>query len=203
VTSDAHPERVPWDQVPVPHTNITVYEALHRRRMAWKFQDRPVPIDALERMLATAVWAPNHRLTEPWRFLIMAKDSPLRKMTADLVYQGLRAEWQSERRAEPYRTKVLAPPIVMYAFYVDGSDQYVTRENYASTVCALHNIGLAGYAEGLSVTWDTGRVTRVPGLDAALGSEQGWNVLAMLSIGYPDDSSASSRTPASNFVRWG
>ena len=59
----------------VPETNTSVYEALYQRRMAWEFKNDPVPKDALERMLQTAVWAPNHRLTEPWRFFILEQGS--------------------------------------------------------------------------------------------------------------------------------
>ena len=64
-----------FDDCIVPESSVSVYEALYRRRMAWEFRDQPVPRDALDRMLATAVWAPNHRLTEPWRFFIIEKGS--------------------------------------------------------------------------------------------------------------------------------
>ena len=43
--------------------------------MSWAFQDRPGAKEVVERMLSTAVWAPNHRLTEPWRFFVVNKDS--------------------------------------------------------------------------------------------------------------------------------
>ena len=51
-----------FDDCVVPESSVSVYEALYRRRMAWEFLDQPVPREALDRMLATAVWAPNHRL---------------------------------------------------------------------------------------------------------------------------------------------
>ena len=196
-------EKLLWSQVPVPQTNVSVYEALYGRRMAWKFKDTPVPREALDRMLATAIWAPNHRLTEPWRFFVMEKGTPLRKRIADLVYDGLMAEWDDARRAEPYRTKILAPPIAIYVYCVQGSDEFVTKENYAATSIAMQNIALSGHAEGLSVNWDTGRVTRVPGLAQVLGTEPDWDILAMMAIGYPDEESKSSRTPVTQFVRWG
>ena len=203
MTTSAANKKVRWDQVPVPTTNVTVYEALHGRRMAWKFKDQPVPRDAIDRMLATAVWAPNHRLTEPWRFFLMEKDSPLRKKIAQIAYEGTATEPANQRRAETYRSDVLAPAILMFVYYVPGPNEEVTRENYAATACAVYSIALAGHAEGLSVTWETGRISRVPGLQEAFGAEPEWNVLAMVSIGYPDEPSASSRTPVTEFVRWG
>lgn len=194
------PAKQLWRDVPVPKTPVTVYEALHHRRMAWKFQDRPVPHEALERMLATAVWAPNHRLTEPWRFVVLEKDTPLRRRVADLAHQGvLEAD---PRRATAYRAKITDPPVLIYAYSVRGPNEEATRENYAAVVCALHNVGLAGVAEGIAVTWETGGVTRVPGLGDALGAAADWDMVAMASAGYPDEPSNSARTPATHFVRW-
>ena len=195
-------EKIVWSDVAVPATNVSVYDALHKRRMAWKFQDKPVPKDALERMLDAAVWAPNHRLNEPWRFFVLEKDSPGRMQVADAIYQGLLEEWKEERRAAPYKDKVTEPPIVIFAYSLDDQDAFKAKENYAAVVAALQNISLAGVAEGLSVTWDTGRVTRVPAVDKVLGAEPNWNVLAMLSVGYPDEESQSSRTPVDAFTRW-
>ena len=122
---------------------------------------------------------------------------------SEAAYEGTAKEPGAQQRAEHYRQDILAAPILMYVYYIPGPDEEVTRENYAATACAIHNIALAGYAEGLATTWETGRISRVPGLKEAFGAEPHWNVLAMLSIGYPDESPASSRTPVAEFVRWG
>ncbi|MBQ11482.1 MAG: hypothetical protein CMJ45_08030 [Planctomyces sp.] len=44
--------------------------------MSWGFQDNPVVKEVVERLLSTAVWAPNHRLTEPWRFFVVKNPAP-------------------------------------------------------------------------------------------------------------------------------
>ncbi|MEX2599940.1 MAG: nitroreductase [Dehalococcoidia bacterium] len=194
--------KVAWDEVPVPECQMSVYEALHTRRMAWKLKDTPVPREALERMLNTAVWAPNHRLNEPWRFFVVEKDTPARQQLADVIHDALLKEWGEERRAAPYKDKVLDPPVILYAYYVDDPDAFKAKENYAAVIAALQNISLAGAAEGLSVSWDTGRVTRVPEVDRVLGAEDNWQVLAMLAIGYPDEKAQTSRTPVEAFTRW-
>ena len=59
----------------IPDTKVTVYEALFRRRMSWDFKDTPISKEVVERLVSTAVWAPNHRLTEPWRFFVVDKSS--------------------------------------------------------------------------------------------------------------------------------
>ncbi len=45
---------------------MDVLEAIRTRRTIAKFRPEPVPAETLTEILATGVWAPNHRLTEPW-----------------------------------------------------------------------------------------------------------------------------------------
>ena len=190
------------DSTAAPATGTSVYEAIYRRRMAWQYTDETVPRDKVERMLETAIWAPNHRLTEPWRFFIVEKDTPTRQVVADLAYEFQMGRFNNSVRAEATRQNVLAPPVLVYAYCVPGDNEEATTENYASVVCAAHNISLAGFAEGLTVTWETGGATKHPGLKAALGAEEDWSLAVMLSVGFPGESIVTRRTPVQQFARW-
>ncbi len=191
-----------FDDCVVPESSVSVYEALYRRRMAWEFLDQPVPREALDRMLATAVWAPNHRLTEPWRFFIIEKGSAAAEKVAGMAYDFALQRSGNERRAEATRDSLLNTPVLIYAYSTPGRDEEGTKENYASVCCAAHNMALAGVAEGLAVTWETGGPTRHPDLGRTLGAEDGWTLATMLSIGYPAENPRSERTPVNDFVRW-
>ena len=181
---------------------LSVYHAIYLRRMAWAFKPAAVPRSAIERMLDAAVWAPNHRMTEPWRFFVLEKDSPARRQASDLAYASVLQLTDNTRYAVAAREKVLAPPYVICAYSTPGPDEETTKENYAAVCCAVQNIALAGAAEGLAVTWDTGGVTRHPELKGLLGAEAEWELAAMLLIGFPSESPSSRRTPVSRFVRW-
>ena len=192
--------KVTIDEVTIPVTTVSVYQALYGRRMAWQYKDEPVPREALTRMLDSAVWAPNHRLTEPWRFFVLEKGSEARKKVADLAYDFSMERNNNPTRAEAGRQTILDPPIVMFVYSVPGPNEDTTQENYASVCCAAQNISLAGFAEGLAVTWETGGTTRHPDLKKTLGAEEDWKMAVMLSIGVPAESPQSSRTPAASFV---
>jgi nitroreductase len=194
--------RIAAEQVIIPGTSVSVYQALYGRRMAWKFKDEPVPREAIERMLDVAVWAPNHRLTEPWRFFVLEKESPVRRKVAELAYDFVLEYTNLPGRALAARHKVLDPPMVIYVYCAPGPSEEATRENYAAVCCAIQNISLAGVAEGLAVAWETGGPVRHPDLKGVLGAEADWNMVAMLSIGAPAENLTSRRTPVSNFVRW-
>lgn len=183
-------------------TPLSVYHAIYGRRSAWKFADRPVDLMAIERMLDAAIWAPNHRLTEPWRFFVLEQDSRERINAAELAAEFQLERTGDQRRADAARQKVLDPPVVIYVYTVPGPDDETTKENYASVCIAAHNISLAGAAEELAVTWETGGVTRHPGLAKLLGADDSWQMTAMLLIGHPGEHPVSRRSPASGFVRW-
>jgi nitroreductase len=191
-----------FDDCTVPETTVSVYEALYRRRMAWDFRDQPVPRDALDRMLDTAVWAPNHRLTEPWRFFILERGSAATERVAGLAYDFALQRSGNERRAEATRDSLLKTPVLIYAYSTPGRDEEGSRENYASVCCSAHNMALAGVPEGLAVTWETGGPTRHPDLANTLGAEDDWTLATMLSVGYPAEDPLSERTPVDSFVRW-
>ncbi len=202
MTTAENDARIKFDEVTIPQTDVNIYQALYGRRMAWKFKDQPVDREAVERMLEAAVWAPNHRMTEPWRFFVLDKDSQARKKAADLAYEFALERSGNERRAEGTRQAVADPPMVMYVYNTPGPNEETTKENYAAVCCAIHNVALAGVAEGLAVTWETGGAARHHKLGETLGAEEDWMMVAMISVGVPDEEPDSRRTPVSNFVHW-
>ncbi|PKB72769.1 MAG: hypothetical protein BZY75_05330 [SAR202 cluster bacterium Io17-Chloro-G7] len=201
-TMDGKIEKLKAENMSVPGTELSVYQALYQRRMAWQFKDEAVPKEALERMFEAAVWAPNHRLTEPWRFFVVDVASPLRQTLGDQAYEVSMERRGDPKRAETSRKSILDVPVLIYAYCVPGPNDETTQENYAAVCCAVQNIALAGVAEGLAVTWETGGATRHPKLNETLGAEEDWALATMLLVGVPNEAPASFRTPATNFVHW-
>ena len=116
---------------------LSVYEAIYHRRMAWKFEDKPVPASTIEQMLDAAVWAPNHRLTEPWRFFVLDKDSPTRRLAADMARQTMLDRSGDETRADAGRDKMLETPCLMYVYSVPGRDRSRSRRETMPPFAAL------------------------------------------------------------------
>lgn len=196
------------DEVSIPQTDTTVYEAIFGRRMTKEFTDAPVERATLERMFDAAIWAPNHRLTEPWRFFVLDKDSAARRQAADLAWQTAYDSVanpnpaQKRASADASKSRVLNAPAMVYAYSVPGRDAETTQENYASVCCAVHNMALAAVAEGLVVDWSTGGVTRHPQLAETLGAAADWAMVGALFIGEPANAPASRRSAAAELVSW-
>ncbi len=188
--------------VTAPVTGVSVYQAIHDRRMNNDFSDFVPGRDSLERMLDAAVWAPNHRLTNPWRFYVLEKGGRKRAEVAQLAYDALFSRSGNEEHANGSRQRVLDAPALIYAYSIPGDSEEMTQENYAAACCAVQNLLLAAVAEGLAGDWSTGNVTRHPQLAETLGAEPGWTMVGALFIGQPSRPSASVRAPAEQVTAW-
>ena len=188
--------------VTAPETGVTVYEAIHNRRMNNDFSEVVPDRDAVQRMLDAAVWAPNHRLTNPWRFFVLEKNGYKRAQVAQLAYDNQFARSGDQENAAGSRQRVLGAPALIYVYSIPGDSEEMTQENYAAACCAVQNLLLAAVAEGLAGDWSTGNVTRHPQLAETLGAEPEWTMVGALFIGQPSRPSASVRTPADDVTAW-
>lgn len=188
--------------VSAPQTGVSVYEAIHNRRMNNDFSDAVPDRDAIRRMLDAAVWAPNHRLTNPWRFYVLEKGGEKRAQVAQLAYDNLFARSGNQEHADGSRQRVLDAPALIYVYSVPGDSEELTQENYAAACCAVQNLLLAAVAEGLAGDWSTGNVVRHPRLAETLGAESDWTMVGALFIGQPSRPSASVRAPADEVTAW-
>ena len=195
-------------EVEVPSTTVSVYDAIFRRRMSKEFVDAPVSDDTLDRLFAAAVWAPNHRLTEPTRFFVLQKGSRIRdrvaELAAEVAYQKVvnPNPEQKRRSANASRSRVLDAPALVYVYSLPGDNEEVTQENYATACCAVQNMALAAVAEDLCLDWSTGGVTQHPDLSATLGAEADWLMVGAVFLGQPKTVPKSRRTRPSEVVTW-
>ena len=188
--------------VTTPESRLSVYEAIHNRRMNNDFSNMVPSRDALQRMLDAAVWAPNHRLTNPWRFYVLEKQGEARARVAQLAYDNQFARSGNHENADGSRQRVLDAPALIYVYSIPGDNEEMTHENYAAACCAVQNLLLAAVAEGLAGDWSTGNVTRHPQLAETLGAEPDWTMVGALFIGQPSRPSASVRAPADEVTAW-
>jgi nitroreductase len=188
--------------VTAPETGMSVYEAIHNRRMNNEFSEGVPSRESLQRMLDAAVWAPNHRLTNPWRFFVLEKSGTKRAEVAQLAYDHLFARNGNHENADGSRQRVLDAPALIYVYSVPADSEEMTQENYAAACCAVQNLLLAAVAEGLAGDWSTGNTTRHAQLAETLGGEPDWTMVGALFIGHPSRPSASVRAPADEVTAW-
>mgnify|MGYP001169076953 FL=1 len=176
-----------------------VLEAIRKRRTIREFTDEEVHESLIAKIIDAAIWAPNHRNTEPWRFIVLNKNGEMRKKVAKIVhdwaYENIKNP-SSERRsagAHDAQQEILDSPAFIYVYSVQGRDEEMTRENYSATSCAIQNLMLAAHSLGLGVGWSTGKPC-LANVDTAVGAEPEWDIVGALYIGYPTNLDAANQS---------
>src|SRR5215813_11106370 len=118
---------------------MTLPELIRSRRSIGKFQEKPVPNGLIEGLLETAVWAPNHHLTEPWRFILLMGDAPKRyaAIRRDMAIEGAKMLNSEKLRqiAESTYNKFANVPAYLVVAMKQSEDPEVREEDYAACCC--------------------------------------------------------------------
>jgi nitroreductase len=166
-------------------------EAILTRRTIKDFKPDPVPDATVERALTAGLWAQNHRLTQPWRFAVLgpATQRALAEAGAVVQLQALSPDTDAATRAKVQAgalQKLLSKPRIVVVTTVLSGDALQRREDYAAVCCAIQNIQLAAWAEGLGMQWSSGKQTQQSSTYDLLGIDPAAEEIAgFLYFGYP------------------
>jgi nitroreductase len=162
---------------------MDVLEALRTRRTVGAFAPDAPPREQVERAIEAATWAPNHHLTEPWRFHVLTGDA--RAELAAAACATLPPEKDTdEERASVRRKFGRAPVLVVVTQAGDPDDPVRDREDYAACACATQNLLLAAHAQGLAAKWSTGKLAHSKGARDYLGLAEHDRIVAYVYLGY-------------------
>ena len=160
---------------------MDVYTAIHERRDEQAWAPETPPREVLERIIEAAVWAPNHRLSEPWRFHVLAGDA--RGALADAIVAWLALNGGTERAQAAVHGRLLRAPVVIAVVQAGeaGADARRQLEDYAACVAAMQNLLLAAHAEGLVAHFSTDMMQ--DGAPEHLGLGPDDRIVAYINIG--------------------
>jgi nitroreductase len=179
------------------------YEAIMTRRSVPRPRgDRPERA-AIARLLDAAVRAPNHHITEPWRFIVLT-GSALREF-GDAWAEGAKREGGDPEAA---RGKPRRAPVVVCVIARPRSHhpKVVETEEHHAIGAAMQNLLLAAHDAGLGAMLRTGPAATMPEIRAYLGLADDESVAGFVYIGYPPEGDErrprSRRTEASELTEW-
>lgn len=136
------------------------------RRSVDLYEPEPVPRSVVLEAIEVARWAPNHRLTQPWRFYLIGPET--RRAVTDLAVE-LDVAKKGERAGPIRRARLDAVPGFLVLTTRRSEDALLDREDYAACCCAAHNLMLYLWQRGIGTKWTTGGITRDPRFYALLG----------------------------------
>lgn len=188
----------------------TLTDIIHSRRTCYNFSQKQVNSDVLEACMEAARWAPNHKLTQPWKFWVIGEQT--RQTLAD-IYADNRASKRSANCPESYEKfyqaaleKFADIPMVVLVSQSLAANEVVRKEDYAASSCAIQNFQLMATAHGLGVQWSTGPILQDERTYQCLGlNRDDMELIGALYCGYPNEDCAkatSKRNALETFVTY-
>lgn len=166
-------------------------EVLRGRRTINVFLQTPVPESLIHEAIEVAVWAPNHHVTEPWRFHVLGDDSIARCL--DLCHEIV-LQKKGEKVADFKRKDWSAKPGWLVVTCQRSEDELLQREDYAACSAAILTLMLYLWKAGVGSKWSSGDITRdsrfleIAGIDESQAF-----VVGLIWYGYPKITPAQSR----------
>lgn len=191
------------------HGLVDAIDAIMSRRSVAKMTERRPSLAEIDLLLAAAVRAPNHHLTQPWRFVVLtgaALDQLGEAMVARVrtQYAGTAelAQKIELERARPHR----APVILTVIYVASAHPKAIEREDRYSVGAAMQNILLAAHAQGLAAYLRTGPASEFAGVAEFLSLTEAEEVAGFIYLGYTsedaDPAPQSRRTDPSELTEY-
>jgi nitroreductase len=166
---------------------MDVEKAIRTRRTHKVYGREPVDRATVDALLELARWAPNHHLTNPWRFRVV----------------GPRALDRLKEAAGPEGAAKLerAPTLIVASVRQEGEDPRQDHEDLCATACAAYIVLLAAHGRGLAAYWRTPEVMETDAGRAAVGLEDDERFIALIYLGRKrQEAEVPEREPPARYV---
>jgi nitroreductase len=174
---------------------MDVLEAIMTRQSVAGMLPEAPDRETIETLLAAANRAPNHHLTQPWRFSVVK--GAARDKLADAMEAAMRRRMTEQgetdpqklgrsammERMKPFRAPVLVAVSVNRA---PENEHIPAFEDLAATAAAVENMLLAAHGLGLGAYWRSGMSVFDPEVKQYLGLGDRDEIIAFVYLGFPD-----------------
>lgn len=148
-----------------------------RRAVKKGYTDKPVKEETVLELLEDAVWAPNHGMREPWRFIFVGPEQK-----ANFAKQ-IAATYPEELR-ENRENYMNEPNAILIVIMTEEDIPKKWEENYGATAAMIQNFWLLAWERQLGVVWKTNPHIYHPQVKELLGLAANERVLGFLHLGY-------------------
>jgi nitroreductase len=149
---------------------LDVGDAIRSRRTHKQYGAEPLDDATVRDLLDLARFAPNHNLTQPWRFRALGPETRARIEAAAGAKEAMKL-----RRA---------PTLVLATASLSG-DPLTDEEDLHATAAAVYAVLLGATERGLASYWRTPACFEEPGVRDVLGLAAGERVVALIHLGPP------------------
>ncbi|MEP6764097.1 MAG: nitroreductase [Gemmatimonadaceae bacterium] len=180
-------------------------EAIAARRSIKRFTDQLVSREVIEKLLNAAALAPNHHLTQPWRFYVLGPEAryayglALGNRKARKIEDAVKAQTMRENVANEHR----ALPAMIAVAVLQNENEEIREEDYAAVMMAIQNLALVAVENGFGTHIKTGAVMSDPAARAAVTAADGERIVALVNVGVPAEvPERKPRDDSAKFTTW-
>lgn len=133
-------------------------EIILGRRTVHSYKNQKIDHQLILDCLETAKYAPNHRMTNPFRFTLLGPKSREGLFQIALDNKGD----VDQKTSEKLRQKVMNPSHCCIISQVISPNEKVQKEDYATLSCVIQNISLILWEQNIGTKWSTGGMMQSP-----------------------------------------
>ncbi|MCC7503843.1 MAG: nitroreductase [Saprospiraceae bacterium] len=187
---------------------MSISDLIRRRRSIFPksyLSERLIEASVIELLLENANWAPTHRLTEPWRFVVFHSGESRQQLGQYLAdfYRLTTPEEQfsAEKMQKAGENPLRAGAVIAICMQRDPAAAVPEFEEIAAVAMAVQNMWLTCTELGLGCYWSTPKGA----LEASsfLGLTEGQRCLGLFYLGWHEmPELPGKRRPVAEKTRW-
>jgi len=162
---------------------MELLEAIKTRRTIGKSTGE-LSREAIAELLEAAVWAPNHKMTQPWRFSVLSGDAraQLGQIWAKAAGSNVALEQRETYMAGEAKKLLRAPHVIVVSVRTD-ENPIMAEEDLTATAAAVQNLLLAAHAKGYAAAWKSGKICYSGEVKRFLGLDPADRIIALVYLG--------------------
>ncbi|MDB4710856.1 nitroreductase [Flavobacteriales bacterium] len=185
-----------------------IIEVIKNRRTIYpeNFTGRVVQKEVIEKLLSSAIWAPTHGKTQPWRFKVFQDNGRL--TLSDQLGETYKENYTGDSFNEFKYKKIKNRPLISSVVIAVCMKRDVTKkipeiEEIEAVACAVQNMMLTATAYGIGSFWSTPKLLDKPEMKDFFQLEQDDKCLGLLYFGYTNEKWPSGqRKPIEYVTEW-
>jgi nitroreductase len=180
-------------------------ELIKTRRSVFpaSFIEKEIPTTVIKQILESANYAPSHKLTQPWRFVVITDDAKTRlgETLANLYKQNTPSDKFLQKKYNSFTEKTTKAGCVIAINIHFHADKLPAWEEIAATACAVQNMALTAHALNLGAYWSSPSL--IHQLTDFLSLAENEKCYGLFYMGYHNEPfQEAKRNPIDEKIKW-
>ena len=127
-------------------------DIIRSRRSIRKFKQEPVPSAVILDMLETAKYAPNHRVTEPWRFIYVSSETGKTNLINTFAAFSKKSKPDmTEEKLQNFKNTLGGVPGFLLVVFQEDENERARDDDFAATSSLIQNLQLLAWEKGIGM----------------------------------------------------